>query len=102
MSGAMRYLIAMALFSQMVFADQTCVILKRASSADHTITGIEFYYVEGQYPTGYAFRTNLRGRHVRKIIKMGGRFVPVESKYSIADLEDARKQCAAKPVDSKP
>jgi hypothetical protein len=31
-------------------ATPTCVILKRASNGDHPFSGIEFYYLEGQYP----------------------------------------------------
>lgn len=75
----------------------TCVILKRASSAVHAIQGIEFFYVEGQYPPGFNFMTNLRGRHVRKLVKLGGRMVIVEDGYTLVDLENARKQCAAPP-----
>lgn len=72
---------------------QSCVILKRSSAADHAITGIEFYYVEGHYPNGYKFRTNLRGRHARKLEQMGGRMVILESKYAAEELQQARKSC---------
>lgn len=74
---------------------QTCVILKRSSAADHAITGIEFYYVEGHYPNGYKFRTNLRGRHARKLEQLGGKMVILESKYTAEELQQARKSCEA-------
>lgn len=72
---------------------KSCVILKRSSAADHAITGIEFYYVEGRYPAGYKFRTNLRGRHARKLEQMGGKMVILESKYAADELSQARKSC---------
>jgi hypothetical protein len=75
-------------------APAPCVILKRATSADHIITGIEFYYVSGTFPRDYKFRTNLRGRHVRELVKKGGAFSIVESKYTQADLEQAEKSCS--------
>jgi hypothetical protein len=77
------------------FAADTCVILKRSTGAVHAWQGIEFYYVEGSYPPGFNFMTNLRGRHVRRLVKMGGRMVIVEPNYTGADLEAARRQCAA-------
>lgn len=75
----------------------TCVILKRSTDAVHAWQGIEFY-VEGSYPPGFSFMTNLRGRHVRKLIKLGGRMAIVEPNYTAADLELARKQCATPPA----
>lgn len=73
----------------------SCVILKRASGGEHAWSGIEFYYVEGQYPAGYNFRTNLRGRHVRKLIKMGSKLAIVEPNYTLPQLEQARASCSS-------
>jgi hypothetical protein len=81
-----------------LFGADTCVILKRSTGAVHAWQGIEFYYVEGSYPPGFNFMTNLRGRHVRKLVKMGGRMAIVEPNYTAADLELARKQCATPPT----
>jgi hypothetical protein len=85
-------------FTLAASATDTCVILKRSTDSVHTWIGIEFYYVEGNYPPGFSFMTNLRGRHVRKLIKMGGRMAIVEPDYTAADLELARKQCATPPA----
>jgi hypothetical protein len=73
----------------------TCVILKRASAGAHAWQGIEFYYVQGTYPHGMSFHTNLRGRHVREIVKKGGKFVVLEPNYTLADLERAQRVCEA-------
>jgi hypothetical protein len=97
--------LAVALFlAAMSFGADTCVILKRSSGAVHAVQGIEFYYVEGTYPPAFKFMTNLRGRHVRKLVKMGGRMAIVEPNYTAADLEAARKQCTGTPAqpDSAP
>jgi hypothetical protein len=70
------------------------VILKRATSSVH----------KGTYPPGFNFMTNLRGRHVRRLLKMGGRLASLESNYIGADLEGARKRRAdpTKPSDAPP
>lgn len=86
-------LLVLCASSSIAQESKSCVILKRSSAADHAITGIEFYYVEGHYPTGYKFRTNLRGRHARKLEKMGGKMVILESKYAADELSQARKSC---------
>jgi hypothetical protein len=90
----MRYFAVVFLFGCLSAAqNQPCVVLKRASGLDHNWSGIEFYYVAGQYPDGYKFRTNLRGRHVRELVKKGGRFVVVEPNYSRSELEQAEQSC---------
>jgi hypothetical protein len=78
-------------------AADTCVILKRAANSLHIWEGIEYQYVEGSYPPGFNFNTNLREKHVRKLVKLGGRMVILQAIYSAADLDAARKQCADVP-----
>ena len=71
----------------------SCVILKRASAGTHAPQGIEFYYVQGAYPPDMPFHTNLQDRHVREIVKRGGKFVVLEPNYIAADLERAQRTC---------
>jgi hypothetical protein len=71
----------------------SCVILKRASADTHALQGIEFYYVQGTYPPGMPFHTNLRGRHVQEIVKKGGKFVVLEPNSVAADLQRAQQAC---------
>jgi hypothetical protein len=70
------------------------VILRRASAGDHNWSGIEFYYVSGAFPDGYKFRTNFRGRHIRELVKMGGKMLILEPGYTAEQLEKAQEQCA--------
>jgi hypothetical protein len=76
-----------------LLAQQPCAVLKRAPNSVHLWSGVEFQYVEGAHPQGFNFMMNLRGRHVRKLLKMGGRMAVVEPGYMLADLEGARKTC---------
>ena len=43
------------------------------------------------------WKSNITDRNIRKIKEEGGRVVVVPNDYHAADLEDARKQCAAEP-----
>jgi hypothetical protein len=74
--------------------DQPCVVLKRASTGEHVWSGIEYQYVSGEYPKGFSFRTNLRGRHMRKLQSMGAKFVILETVYTADQLNQAQKQCS--------
>jgi hypothetical protein len=79
--------------SPLFAADQPCVILKRASTGEHVWSGIEYQYVRGEYPKGFSFRTNLHGRHMRKLQAMGAKFVILETVYTPEQLDEAQKQC---------
>ena len=47
----MKNLVISLLLSCFAFAgDSPCVILKRASTGEHTWSGIEYQYVRGEYP----------------------------------------------------
>lgn len=52
-----------------------------------------FDYVEGAYPPGFKWRSELSDGDVREPQKKGGKIVILNSDYTLADLEDARKQC---------
>jgi hypothetical protein len=91
----MKNLVISLLLSCFAFAgDSPCVILKRASTGEHTWSGIEYQYVRGEYPKGFDFRTNLHGRHMKKLQAMGAKFVILETNYTLDQLKEAEKQCA--------
>jgi hypothetical protein len=83
-------------------ATSPCVILKRMGPADQItshmyafgIRGKQFQFVEGELPKGATFHGRLTDHDVRTIQEKGGRFFMLEPKYSVADLEEARKGCA--------
>jgi hypothetical protein len=41
------------------------------------------------------FKSNVTDRNVRKIKELGGKVVIVPQNYSLADLENAKKECAS-------
>lgn len=89
--------------SSTLAADQTCVILKHASTSRQIfVSGANWQYVAGDFPAGLGWKSNVTDRYVRKIKEKGGRVVIVPQDYSAAALEDARKQCAEpKPQPAK-
>ncbi len=78
-----------------------CVILKRMGPADQItshlyafgIRGKQFQYVEGELPHGVSFHGRLTDHDVRNIQEKGGRVQVLEPKFSVADLQEARKGC---------
>jgi len=91
----MRLLIAV-LFATSCYAADTCLIVKHASTSDQVwVSGANWRYVEGDFPKGEKWKSNITDRGIRKIKEKGGKVVVVPAKYSTSDLEDARKQCAA-------
>lgn len=63
-----------------------------------------FDYVEGDYPPGFKWRSELNDGDVRGLQKKGGKMVVLSPDYQFADMEDARKQSKAPtmPRDTKP
>jgi hypothetical protein len=57
-----------------------------------------FDYVEGNYPAGFKWRSELGDGDVRELQEKGGRMVVVKPDYQASDLEDARKQCQSQGV----
>jgi hypothetical protein len=79
---------------------QACVIVKRhVHKFGENMTRFHahrpFDYVEGDYPSGFKWRSELGDGDVRELQQKGGKIVVMRPDYQIADLEDARKQCGS-------
>jgi len=63
-----------------------------------------FDYVEGDYSTGFKWRSELSDKDIRELQQKGGKMVVLSPNYQLADLEDARRQCKAPtmPQDTTP
>jgi len=101
MFGAMKCLFVLV-FCLPSFAADSCVILRNyprrtADAFTRWTTPPSFEYVEGNFPAGFKFRSEIRDKHVREIQKRGGRVVIIKADYQQAELDDARKQCKEKP-----
>jgi len=74
---------------------ETCLIIKHASVSHQLwVSGANWQYVEGDFPHGMKWKSNITDRNVRKIKELGGKVVIVPEKYSTAELQDARNQCS--------
>jgi hypothetical protein len=74
---------------------QPCLIVKHASAARQAfVSGANWQYVDGEFPTGMKWKSNITDRNIRKIKELGGKVVVVNQNYSSVDLEAAKKQCA--------
>lgn len=93
----MRLLILLLVLSAAVAfgADApTCLIIRHASTSHQAfVSGASWQYVEGDFPKGMKFRSNIRDNAVRKVKELGGLVFTVPTIYTPADLEDARNQC---------
>ncbi len=81
-----------------VTRDQPCVIVKRhVHNFGENMTRFHahrpFDYVEGDYPSGFKWRSELGDGDVRQLQEKGGKMVVLRPDYEVSDLEDARKQC---------
>src|SRR5215469_8264337 len=97
MWSCMRYLVMLLLVSSVTA--QPCVIVKRhVHKLGENMTRFHahrpFDFVEGTYPDGYKWRSELGDGDVRDVQKKGGKVVVMRPDYELPDLEDARKQCA--------
>jgi hypothetical protein len=77
---------------------QPCAIVKRhvhkfGENMSRFHSHRPFDYVEGDYPPGFKWRSELSDRDVRELQQKGGRIVVMKPDYLLSDLEDARKQC---------
>jgi len=50
-------------------------------------------YVEGDFPAGMKFQSEIGDKQVRQIQESGGKVVVLPPDYKLPDLEDARKSC---------
>ena len=76
----------------------SCVIVKRhAFKFGENISRLHphrpFDYVEGNYPSGYKWRSELGDGDVRELQNKGGKIVVLDSNYQSSDLEEAKKSC---------
>lgn len=77
---------------------QTCVIVKRhvhkfGENMSRFHAHRPFDYVEGDYPSGFRWRSELSDTEVRELQGRGGKVVVMRADYQLPDLEDARKRC---------
>lgn len=81
-------------------ADSTpCLVIRHASAAQQfLVSGANWRYVEGDFPKGMKWKSNITDRTVRKVKELGGRVITVPNAYTPADLDDARKQCVSGPL----
>lgn len=92
----MKSALAVLLLSSCCYAE-TCLIIKHASvSRQVWVSGANWQYVAGDFPPGLDFHSNITDRYIRKIKKMGGRIVTVPEKYTAAELQQAKDECAKK------
>jgi hypothetical protein len=91
----MRLAIAVLLATS-AYASGPCLIVKHATASQQVwVSGANWRYVEGDFPAGIKWKSNITDRGIRQIKERGGKVVIVPEKYSTPDLEDARKQCGA-------
>ena len=94
----MRCVVLLAILSYTAFATDkpTCLIIRHASTPRQIwVSGANWQYVEGDFPKGMQWKSNVTDRTVRKVKELGGRVVTIPNVYTTADLEDGRKQCKA-------
>jgi hypothetical protein len=82
-------------------AAQPCVIVTRhvhkfGENMSRVHAHRPFDYVEGNYPSGFKWRSELSDSDVRQLQQKGGKVVIMKPDYQASDLEDARKQCKPK------
>jgi hypothetical protein len=82
---------------------QPCVIVKRhvhkfGENMSRVHPHRPFDYVEGDYPSGFKWRSELSDGDVRELQQKGGKMVVMKPDYQISDLEDARKQCQSQTL----
>ena len=92
-----RVVLILILTSTAFCADKpTYLIIRHASTArQFWVSGANWQYVEGDFPKGMKWKSDVTDRTVRKVKELGGRVVTVPNAYTTADLEDARRQCKA-------
>lgn len=94
--GRMKLILAVLLLCSCCYAE-TCLIIKHASvSRQMWVSGANWQYVAGDFPQGLNFHGNITDRYIRKIKQRGGKVVTVPEKHTVADLEQAKAECAKK------
>jgi hypothetical protein len=83
--------------------NQPCVIVKRhvhkfGENMSRFHAHRPFDYVEGDYPSGFKWRSELSDGDVRELQQKGGKIVIMRPNYQLSDLEDAEKRCQSQTV----
>ena len=97
-------LLTPALFAQKAKPDdskvrsQPCVIVKgHVHKFGENMSRLHphrpFDCVEGDYSSGFKWRSELSDGDVKELQQKGGKMVVLSPDYQLADLEDARRQC---------
>jgi hypothetical protein len=106
----MKHAVTVLLFSSLaVAADQSCVILAPVPPPTGIATWSQagrearhaLIYLAGEYPKGYTFRSRIKDKDVDKIKALDGRVLILDSQYTRDDLDHAKVECAAHPIDDK-
>jgi hypothetical protein len=94
----MKYFVCLFALTLGASAQNTCLIIKHASTAHQAfVSGANWQYVEGDFPQGMKWKSNITDRNVRKVKELGGKVITLRPDYALIDLEDARKACAPLP-----
>jgi hypothetical protein len=101
-------LIALLLVGSCFAADHTCLILAPAPPPTGIATWSKagaqsrhaMIYLAGEYPSGFAFRSQIKDKDVDKIKAAGTQVIILDSQYTRADLDAAKGQCVP-PVKAK-
>ncbi len=71
-----------------------CLIIKHATAAHQVfVSGANWQYVDGEFPPGEKWKSNITDRYIRKIKGKDWRVVIIPTNYTMADLEQARASC---------
>lgn len=101
----MRRIVLLALlWSTSYAAAETCLIVRHSTTSEQFwVSGANWKYVAGDFPSTMKWKSNITDRNIRKIKSLGGKVVVVTEKYSAVDLESAKKECATpdKVADAK-
>lgn len=97
----MRYFVCLVLIASAFAVDHPCLILATAPvptgigtwsqagrQARHTMV-----YLAGEYPDGFAFRSQIKDKDVDKIKAKGAQVIILDSQYTRPDLDAAKNQC---------
>jgi hypothetical protein len=96
------FLIALFCASLATADDAPCLIVKHASTArQFFVSGANWQYVEGDFPKGMKWKSNITDRYIRKMKENGGRVVVVPQNYGAPELEQARRSCSSNAMSTQ-
>ena len=97
----MRRFVWLFLVASAFAADHPCLILAAAPPPTGIATWSQagrqarhaLIYLAGDYPSGFAFRSQIKDKDVDKIKAKGAQVIILDSQYTRADLDAAKSQC---------